>query len=72
MAGVIFVALAPIDVERERFGPQGIAADPMTFGIGVIEQIERRMNAEAAAATEDCICLAAHDFLALLRRTIIR
>ena len=51
---VVFVPRTFLDAEGERSGPQRIAADAdHLLCVGVIEKIERRGNAEAAAAAED-------------------
>ncbi len=41
---------------------------PITFfGLGVIEQVERGVDAEGAAAAEDRVCLACHNPLLIFQ-----
>src|SRR4051812_38908638 len=54
VARVVFVALAPLDAERERLRPQRIAsnADDL-LGFGMVEEIHGGVDAKAAAASEN-------------------
>jgi hypothetical protein len=64
--GVVAIVLVLVDAERERLGPQRVAPDTDNHGrIGVLEQVQRRVNAERAATAENCILL--HSFPLILR-----
>ena len=62
MPGMIFVALAMLDIQREWLRPQGIASNTDDlFGVGVIKQVECGMNSKRSTATQNCIRFPCHD-----------
>src|SRR3954470_15354066 len=64
VAGMIFVLFTPFDPEREWLRAQRIATNADHFlWVCMIQQIERCMNAEAAAAAEDRVRFSRHEFL---------
>src|SRR6516225_8402310 len=66
VARVIDITFALVDVQRERLRPKRRPTDAdHLLRVGVIEQVERGMDAEAAAPAQDCISLSSHSACAL-------